>query len=63
MTSKVDSENDMLEMHQMEITKFHSSTAVFSFVMKIKIVKKLLFSELQQNTRRHQKIRKLIRMA
>jgi hypothetical protein len=52
MPSKVDSENEMLEMGHMEITKFHSSTAVFSVVMKIKIVKKLLLSELQRNTRR-----------
>jgi hypothetical protein len=47
---KVNSENDMLEMHHMEITKFHSSTAVFSVVMKMKIVRKLLLSELQQYT-------------
>jgi hypothetical protein len=46
MPSKVDSENKMLEMHHMEITKFHSSTAVLSVVMKMKIVRKLL-SELQ----------------
>jgi hypothetical protein len=46
-------------MYHMEITKFHSSTAVFSVVMKIKIVRKLLLSELQQNTRRQ--IRRLIR--
>jgi hypothetical protein len=30
--------------------------------MKIKIVRKRLLSELQQNTRRHQKIRKLVKM-
>jgi hypothetical protein len=42
-----------MEMHHMEITKFNSSTAVLSVVMKMKIVKKLL-SELQRNTRRHQ---------
>jgi hypothetical protein len=28
--SKVDSENDMLEMHHVEITKFNLSTAVVS---------------------------------
>jgi hypothetical protein len=52
MTGKVDSENDMLEMHHIEITKFHSSTAVFIVVMKMKIGRKLLLSELQRNTRR-----------
>jgi hypothetical protein len=51
MSGKGDSENDMLEMHHMEITKFHSSTAVFSVVMKKKILRKLL-SELQRNIRR-----------
>jgi hypothetical protein len=52
MPSKVDSENDRLEMHHMEITTFHSSIAVFSGVMKMKIVRKLLLSELQRNIRR-----------
>jgi hypothetical protein len=33
-----------------------------SVVMKMKIVRKQLLSKLQQNTRRHQKIRKLVRM-
>jgi hypothetical protein len=51
MPGKVNSENDMLEMHHIGITKFHSSTAFFSVVMKIKIVRKLL-SKLQRNTRR-----------
>jgi hypothetical protein len=31
MPGKVNSENDMLEMHYMEITKLHSSTAVSVF--------------------------------
>jgi hypothetical protein len=52
MPGKVDSENDMLEMHHMESTKFHSSTAVYSVVMKMTIVRKLLLSELQRNIRR-----------
>jgi hypothetical protein len=45
----------MLEMHHMEITKFHTSAAVFSVVMKMKIVRKRIAVK-------HQKIRKLIRM-
>jgi hypothetical protein len=45
MPGKVDNENDMLEMHHVEMTKFHSSTAVFIVVMKMKIVRKLLLSE------------------
>jgi hypothetical protein len=36
----------------MEIMKFNSSAAVFSVAMKIRIVRKLLLSELQQNIRR-----------
>jgi hypothetical protein len=39
MPGKVDSESDMLETHYMEMTKFHSSTAVFIVVMKVKIVR------------------------
>jgi hypothetical protein len=54
MPSKVDSENDTLEVRHMEITKFCTSTAVFNVGMKM-IMRKLLLSELRCNSWRHQK--------
>jgi hypothetical protein len=45
MPSEVDSENDM-----MEITKFHSSTAVFSVVLKMKVVRKRIAAKHQKTS-------------
>jgi hypothetical protein len=50
LPGKVDGENDMLEMHHMEITNYKKT--VFGVVTKTKMVKKLLLSELQRNIRR-----------
>jgi phosphoketolase len=57
MPNKGDGENDfILKMHH--VKRFHASTIVFNVIMQMKTVRKQLLNELQQNIKRHQKIRK-----
>jgi hypothetical protein len=65
MPNKADSEGDViLEMyHVRNFKNFNASTVVCNVIMRMKVVRKQLLNKFQRNNRRHQKIRKPMRMA